>query len=334
MKRLQFAALSLTAAFTLTACGSGSTAGGVATEAAADTTTPPAELTPIEVGVIPIVDVAPIYLGVEEGVFEKHGLDVTLTQAQGGAAIVPAVQSGQMDFGFSNVTSLIIGRDVGLPLKIVAPGPQSTGDPETDFAAVVAPGDSGITSVEDLQGKRVAVNTLNNILDTTVSEGVRQAGGDSDTVEYVEIAPSEMLAQLESGNVDAINTSEPFLYLAEQGGAKRVYGMFAEPIESLTVSSYFTTDQKIEQDPELVGKFAAAIQESQQLATDEPDKVLGILDDYMTLDAEVIEGMSLPVFPQKHNISSLERLAELLHESGVIDSVPATDDLIMANAGE
>ena len=46
------------------------------------------------VGVIPIVDVAPIYLGVEQGFFEEQGLEVELVPGSGGAAAVPCVVSG------------------------------------------------------------------------------------------------------------------------------------------------------------------------------------------------------------------------------------------------
>ena len=127
MRNVRLAAVGAAALLALTACGSGSPSGGGTTTGAATEgagSEPAAgDLKQVEVGVIPIVDVAPIYLGVEEGIFEKHGLDLTLTLAQGGAAIVPAVQSGQMDFGFSNVTSLAIGRAHGLPLKLVATGP-------------------------------------------------------------------------------------------------------------------------------------------------------------------------------------------------------------------
>ena len=74
-----WAATATAAALTLSACGNGE-----ADQSAAD-----GELIPIEVGVIPIGDVASIYVGQLEGFFEDHGIDLTLTQAQGGAAIVP-----------------------------------------------------------------------------------------------------------------------------------------------------------------------------------------------------------------------------------------------------
>jgi NitT/TauT family transport system substrate-binding protein len=342
MRTLRLVAVSAAALLALTACGSGSpSGGGTTTGASGDGATGTAsegaasqDLTPIEVGVIPIVDVAAIYLGVEEGIFEKHGLDVTLTQAQGGAAIVPAVQSGQMEFGFSNVTSLIIGRDAGLPLKLVATGPQSTGVPDADAAGVLVLEDSPIQSIEDVQGQRVAVNTLNNIMDSTVSEGVTQAGGDPDQVEFVEMAFPDMLAQLESGNVDAMAASEPFVTIAKQAGARVVYGQFAEPVEDLSIAGYFTTDQLIAEDPELVEKFTGAMKESQQYATDHPEEAKAILPTYTSLEEDVIQEMNMPLFPQLHDIASLERIAEISLENELIQEIPDTGDLIIEGAGQ
>src|SRR5690625_7664445 len=68
-----------------TACGGGDEA------ASEDDVAQDGQLTEVSIGVVPVVDVAPIYLGVQEGIFEDHGLDVDLTVAQGGAAIIPAV---------------------------------------------------------------------------------------------------------------------------------------------------------------------------------------------------------------------------------------------------
>ncbi|GGQ38265.1 hypothetical protein GCM10010279_54370 [Streptomyces mutabilis] len=59
--------------------------------------------TTLKVGLIPIVDVAPLYLGQEKGFFEERGLKLEFSGAQGGAAIVPGVVSGQFQFGFSNM---------------------------------------------------------------------------------------------------------------------------------------------------------------------------------------------------------------------------------------
>ncbi|WP_413542708.1 ABC transporter substrate-binding protein [Citricoccus nitrophenolicus] len=331
MRNLRAAAVGAAALLALTACGSGSPTDGGTTAPAADSESAASggELTPIEVGVIPIVDVAPIYLGVEEGIFEEHGLDVTLTLAQGGAAIVPAVQSGQMEFGFSNVTSLVIGRDAGLPLKIVATGPQTTGEADDDFAHIMVPEGSDATSLADLEGKRIAVNTLNNINDSVISEGMKQEGGDPKSIEYVEMPFPDMVAQLEAGNVDAIGAVEPFVTLAEAGGAERVYGQYAEPVPDLSIAAYFTTDEMIEEDPELVEAFTAAMKESQQYATDHPEEAKAVLPSYTSLEQDVIDELTMPRFPQEHDVASLERVAELSLETGLIDEIPPTEDLIV-----
>ena len=92
--------------------------------------------TKVEVGVIAIIDVAPIYLGKEKGFFSKRDIDLTLTTAQGGAAIVPAVLSGQYQFGFSNTISLLLGKSQNAPLKVVSNGNNSTGVDGKDFAGL------------------------------------------------------------------------------------------------------------------------------------------------------------------------------------------------------
>ena len=85
------------------------------------------ETAQVKVGAIPIVDVAPLHLGVAKGFFKEQGLDVQVINTTGGAAAVPGVVSGQFDFAFGNVVSLIVAKSQGLELKAVAAGNSSTG---------------------------------------------------------------------------------------------------------------------------------------------------------------------------------------------------------------
>ena len=101
----------------------------------------------VNVGVIAIVDVAPIYLGKQKGFFSKRNIDLALTTAQGGAVIVPGVVSGQYQFGFSNVISLLIAQSRGVPIKVVANGNNSTGVAGQDFASVLVKAGSPIKTV-------------------------------------------------------------------------------------------------------------------------------------------------------------------------------------------
>ncbi|WP_233256930.1 ABC transporter substrate-binding protein [Promicromonospora sp. AC04] len=301
------------AAVLLAACGSPSGAesdGGASADG---------ELTPVKVGVIPIVDVAPIYLGVQKGFFEDHGLDVTLEPAQGGAAIVPAVVSGEYQFGFSNVTSLLVGLSQGLPVKAVAPGNFSTGKAGADFGAVVAPANSDIASAVDLAGRTVAVNTLNNIGDTTIRYAVQSGGGDPAAVEFVEMAFPDMPAAVTGGQVDAAWLVEPHLTLAVEQGAKIVSSNFVETDHDLLVAAYFTSDKEIADDPETVEAFTAAMDESLTYAAANPAETRAVLDTYTEIDPVIREVMVMPRFAPALEASSFQVLADLGLEYGMFD---------------
>lgn len=311
----------------LTSCG-----GGEGAPAEGETAAQDGGLTEVSIGVIPIVDVAPIYLGVQEGIFEDHGLDVDLTLAQGGAAIIPAVQSGDFDFGFSNITSLVIGKSKGLPLQVVAPGPQTTGEAGDDFSSLLVPEDSDAESIVDLEGQRVAVNTLNNINDTVLKEGMRQEGGDRDSMDLVEVAFPDMGGQLESGNVDAIMAVEPFATMAMNEGAQEIYSPYAQPIEDLTIAAYFASTDRIEEDPETVDAFIAAMKESQQYAEDHPDDAKAILSEYTEIEPDVVDELTMPKFPQQVTRDSIQRIIDLSEETGLIDETVNIDDLLHEDA--
>ncbi|MGF1647120.1 MAG: ABC transporter substrate-binding protein [Kineosporiaceae bacterium] len=292
--------------------GEEDTAGtGQAAEASVPATT-------VTVGVIPIVDVAPLYLGVEQGFFADRGLEIEAVPAQGGAAIVPGVVSDDYQFGFSNNTSLLLATDSGIELEIVAPGSASTGVEGEDFGAVVASSSSGITEAADLAGRRVAVNTLNNIGDTTVRDAVAQAGGDDSTIEFVELPFPDMPAALENGDVDAAFVVEPFLTITTTAGGTPVAWMYATAAEDLSVATYFTSDAYAEENPEVVEAFAAAMIESQEYATENPDAVLDILTEYTTIDAALIPEITLPAFPSEVNEASIEELNRLATDQGVL----------------
>lgn len=299
-------ALAAAAGLSLTACGNGETPGE------------DGELTEITVGALPIVDNAAIYLGEQEGFFEDAGLDLDIEQAQGGAALLPAVMSDEMDFGFSNVTSLLIAESQGLDVEILAGGSATTGDPDEDFAAVVVPEESEIEEIEDLEGAEIAVNTLSNISDSTISAAVEEAGGDPSTIDYVEMPFPDMPAALENGTVDAAAAVEPYQTIILNDGARGIFSNYAYPVEDLTVAVWFSASDYVEQNPEIVEAFTEAMAESQRYAAENPDAVREILPTYTDLEDEVIEQLTLSDYPEAVNLDSLEQINQISAESGVI----------------
>ncbi|MCX4480193.1 ABC transporter substrate-binding protein [Streptomyces cellulosae] len=285
-------------------------------------------VTTVRVGVIPIVDVAPIYLGEKKGFYKERGLDLTLETSQGGAAIVPGVVSGQFQFGFSNTTSLMVARSRNVPVRAVANGVASTGKAGADFGGVVVKGDSPVKSPKDLAGKKVAVNTLKNIGDTSVRESVRKAGGDPRSVEFVELPFDQMPAALDAGQVDAAWVVEPSLSVAREQGARVVASNFVDVSPDLTIALYFTSDKLAQQDPDLVKKFAEATRESLAYAAGHPDEVRDILATYTKIPEKTVQALTLPRWPEEPDRASLERLGELGRQDGLFDEAPDLDALL------
>jgi NitT/TauT family transport system substrate-binding protein len=282
----------------------------------------------VTVGVIPIVDVAPIYLGDEQGFFEDQGIDLTLETAQGGAAIVPGVVSGQYQFGFSNVTSLLLATSKGLPLQVVANGVASTGKQGADFGAVVAKAGSGITDAAGLAGKRVAVNTLNNIGTTTINESIRKAGGDPSGVTYVELPFPDMPAALDAGNVDAIWVVEPFLTIATKAGATFIASNYVDAAPDLTVATYFTSKQIAGENADLLTRFTTAVEQSLEYASQHEDETRAVLSNYTEIDQAVVGAMTLPAWPTEINRASIEQLGQLAVDDGLLPEQPDLDTLL------
>jgi NitT/TauT family transport system substrate-binding protein len=319
MKRsLRLLVAGTAAAALLAACGGGGSSGQPGATASAGGTAA-GKTEAITVGVIPIIDVAPIYLGVEKGFFSDRGLDVKLESGQGGAAIVPGVVSGQFQFGFSNVTSLLLASSQGLPLKVVTAGNYSTGEQGHDFGGVVVNADSPIKDAAGLAGKTVSVNTLKNIGDTTVRESIRKAGGDPDTVKFVELAFPDMPAALKEGRIDAAWVVEPFLSISKDQGARVVAWNFVDTDPNLMIAAYFTSEQLEKSNPEMVKNFTEAMNESLEYTQAHPDEARKALLTYTKIDEKVAQELTLPKWSSEINTASVQRLADLAEQDKLVD---------------
>jgi NitT/TauT family transport system substrate-binding protein len=282
----------------------------------------------VTIGLIPIVDVAPVYLGIEQGFFGEQDIELTIELAQGGAAIVPAVMNGQYQFGFSNVVSMMVARSEGLPVRLVGPGVRSTGEQGADFNGVAVPGDSPIRTAADLEGRTVGVNTLNNICGVSINESVRKAGGDPSRLTYVELPPPDMPAALDAGQIDATCMSEPFLsgYLA--AGGRTVASNYADVAPDADIAVYFASEELLQSDPDLVARFTEALAESEAYAQEHPDETRATATTYTSLTAEQVADVTLPRFPTEFNRESLERIAELADGDGLLKEPVDLDQLL------
>ena len=290
---------------------------------------PAFETVNIEIGVVPVVDVAAIYLAEQEGFFEEQGLNVNINIGTSGAAVIPSVVSGQYTFGFSNMVSLLQANDQGLPITIIAPGSASTATEGADVTMIEVDPDSGIERARDLEGKKVTVNALNGLAQMLASIAITEDGGDPSTVTWVELPFPDELPALRAGQVDAMVGSEPFGSAAIAEGFEVISTPYlAMSDEPIVTSAYYTSDAQLEANPELFERISTAISNALEFASENPDAVRAIVPEFSGLSVEQAEGITLCTFRPDLPEASIDLFAKYTLEYGIIKNEVSYDDLV------
>jgi NitT/TauT family transport system substrate-binding protein len=284
--------------------------------------------TTLKVGVIPIADVAPLYLGVKNGFFEEEQLEIDPQLAEGGAAITPAVLSGDFQIGFSNTISLLIAASQDLPVQIISQGVLAGKTEEEAWADLLVLKDGPIKEPQDLEGKTIAVNTLKNICEVTIKASLEPEGVAVDTLKFTEVPFPDMNAALESKRVDGACVVEPFVSQGKAGKARGIDPFYVRTAPDLTVATYFTSTQYAEQNGDVVDRFVKAMNKSLTYAQSHPDEVRQVLLDYTEIPPEAVEQIKLPIWRPDLNEPTIEKLSELSLKYGLIEEQPNLDELI------
>ncbi|MEU4824132.1 ABC transporter substrate-binding protein [Actinomadura sp. NPDC023710] len=300
----------------LTGCGS-DTGGEVSASGAAK----------VKLGVIPIIDIAPVKLGISKGVFARHKLTVTTQDAQGGAAIVPAVVSGDFQFGYSNLVSLLVAREKGVPVTMVSVGARASENAMKDGSGQLMTANPGIAKVGDLKGKKIAINTLKGINEVAVASVLQKNGLKTSDVTLVEVPIPNMPAALKAGQVDAAMLSEPFITIAQGQGAKPLPVSYAAMGANLPFAGWFTSKQYAAKNPDVVKRFSAALKESLQYAQEHPDEARAALNGYLKLDPGLSDKVTLPGWNPEAGRTEIAPLAQLTVDTGLIGSTRPLDEL-------
>ena len=282
----------------------------------------------LKVGVIPIADVAPLYLGIDKGFFKDEQLKIEPQLAEGGAAITPAVVSGDFQIGFSNTISLLIAASKDLPVEIISQGVLAGKSEEDAWADLLVLKDGPIEDGKDLEGKTIAVNTLENICEVTIKASLEKDGVDVDKLKFTEVPFPDMNAALEQKRVDAACVVEPFVSQGKAGAAKGIDPFYVRTAPDLTIATYFTSKQYAEENADTVDRFVRAMNKSLEYAQAHPDEVRKVLLDYTEIPPEAAEAIQLPTWRTDLNEPTIEKLSELSKKYGLIEEEPDLEELI------
>ncbi|HRF07579.1 MAG TPA: ABC transporter substrate-binding protein [Xanthobacteraceae bacterium] len=243
-RRLTIAAVAMAAALGLTAL------------APSTTVHAQEQLTKLRVGYIPVGIYAYFWRARDAGYFKEEKLDVELIVMAGGGQIIPALQSGALDFGISDALGVLNARNGGIPVTYVSFNFQQT--KESPVHAVLTM-DPEIKTGADLKGKSVATNLSYNTDWTMMREWLRKQNVDIKSVTFREVPFPDMLAALRNKTVSAIGAVEPFVTLGKEQGA-RVLGYYFADVKSPNVlSGIVATTPYIEKNKDVVKRFLRAV---------------------------------------------------------------------------
>ena len=326
---LTAAALLASAGLALTACSSGAPSGTGSGPEPEGSATAEGELTQVTVGLVPLAASIAVEYGIQEGSFEKHGLEVEIALANAGAAMLPAVSNGQMDFGVGNPLSVLTAVDQGLDMKIVA-GYCNSADEGEDTSGVVTRADSGIEDYGDLAGKTTSINALRTLGDLTLMDLAEQGGSDPADVKFAEMPFQDMPAQLEQGNTDAIWIPEPFLTTALEDPDNELLGYsFRDSIEGMPTMVTFTSGTFAEENPETVEQFQQAITEALAATDENNDEAKKLLPAFLNLSEEAAMALKLDELGGEVREEQIQAIGELAVSYDFIDAEPDLDAMIV-----
>jgi NitT/TauT family transport system substrate-binding protein len=229
----------------------------------------------LKLGATPRESTAEGYYALDRGFFKKRGINLEITQLNGGAAVAAAVVGGDLQIGNSNILQLAQAFGHNVPLVILCPaGIHDALHPNT--LCVVA-ADSPIVSPKGLNGKVVAGVSVGGLDQLCVSVLIDKSGGDSSTVKFIEMPQGEMADALAAGRIAAANLSDPELTAA--GNRVRPIGDAEGSLARVTLETgWFTTRDWLASNKDAARRFAAAIFEAGNWSMANPNDAAVILE--------------------------------------------------------
>ena len=142
-------------------------------------------------------------------------VEVEWTEFPAGPQLLEGLNVGSIDFGIAGEAPPIFAQAAGADLVYVGNEP-----PASAGEAILVPRNSPIRSVNELKGKKIALNKGSNVHFLLVKL-LEQAGIKYSDIDTIFLTPADARAAFERGSVDAWAIWEPFLAAAQlQTGAR------------------------------------------------------------------------------------------------------------------
>lgn len=227
----------------------------------------------------PSMNFLPYYVAQERGLFDDRALTVEEVQVDGSAVAIRAAVSGDVDLMGLLPEGALTGIAQGATMKIVG----ATNN-KIAYQLFVRP---GITSIDDLAAKKIAILTQGNGTDILMRWLLDEEGQGADKSTFIAAGGmKERLAAMTNGQVDATLLAPPFAAAALSAGMTQL-GDLTELIPSYNGPNVIAaTDRSIEEKRQAVQDFMSAMAEAAQWVLDNPDKAIAIGQERLGLEPD------------------------------------------------
>jgi ABC-type nitrate/sulfonate/bicarbonate transport system substrate-binding protein len=195
----------------------------------------------------------PADIGVDTGIFKKHGLDIEISSFAGDAKEMQALTAGSLDIALGGGPA-IATIVKGVPMKAVA---AEANAPNTILLVVLK--DGPIQSVDDLKGRTVSVSTVGSLTYWLTQQLSRAQGWGDNGIKIAPLGSAEtQIAALKTHQIDGVTTDGATVYKFAETGAARILVKFGDRVKDFHVHVIYASDSLISEKPEALKTFLAA----------------------------------------------------------------------------
>jgi len=274
--------------------------------------------TKLKIGMLPISEALGVVVADKQGFFKEEGLEIEITKFNSGAAAIPVLQSGRLDIAFSNTVSTLQAIEQGIDLYLLAPAAvvRST-PPDTTTALVVRKG--AVSSLKELEGKRVAINVVNSSAWLHVVAALELHGVDRNKVRFVEIPFPQMNDPLLNGQVDAIGQVDPFrTIIVETGKVDVLSWPYVESAPKTDVTQYVALKPWVEKNRDVATRFARAVQKGSAFINSHPAEARDINQAYTGLNPALKDKVLLSELGTTINMDGIKKTMQMMLKYGLL----------------
>jgi NitT/TauT family transport system substrate-binding protein len=303
----------------LVACGSAPSAGQT-------TPAPAEEPIAIRVAALPVLDTLPMYVAAQEGLFEKNGVKVEFIPAGSAPKRDELINAGQADAMVNEIVSTLFYNKEEPRVQIVRYARTATSD--SPLFRILAAANSGIDSVEGLKGVQIGVSQ-GTVIEYLTDRLLQKEGLSEEEIQKIAVPDiGQRMALLGSGELKAAMLPDPLSSLAIAQGAKVIVDDTRYPEFSNSV--YAFRKEFIDQNPEAVKGFLAAIEEAVEKINANPAGWNALLKDQKLVPEPLLATFVLPEFVTA-GVPSQEQWADALawvKEKGLLDTDVAYENSV------